>query len=251
MRFLLTLAGLALAGFLAGAAPAEATLIAYYRLDGNANDASGHGLHGTVSGATVASGHTGQGYHFDGSNDYIKLPLNITPSVLPQLTMGAWVRANTADPIRQVISCDNGGFDRSLGIDRRGGGTGWSAFAGSGGVVGWEPVALGAWTFVAVSYDQTTSQVMLYVDGKPHPMTGTMNGSNVATFIGCNPGHGEYFFGTIDDVFFYDEVLTAAQLNEIRVHGVGVDVPEPGSASLLLGGLACALGGLRRRRCKA
>ena len=50
---------------------------------------------------------------------------------MPQVTMVAWVRPDDGSPIKQVISHDHGGYDRSLGIDSRGGGVGWSAFSGS------------------------------------------------------------------------------------------------------------------------
>ena len=54
-------------------------LVAYYPLDelsGNvANDKSGNGLNGTITGATVGqAGKVGKAYSFDGTGDYVALP---------------------------------------------------------------------------------------------------------------------------------------------------------------------------------
>ncbi len=48
-------------------------LVAYYPFDGDAQDHSGNGNHGTVHGATLTTGISGQAYLFDGV-DYIGLP---------------------------------------------------------------------------------------------------------------------------------------------------------------------------------
>lgn len=52
-------------------------IIAYYNLDGNANDSSGHGYNGTLAGnVTFTTGFTGQAASLDG-NSYIRLPDNL------------------------------------------------------------------------------------------------------------------------------------------------------------------------------
>jgi hypothetical protein len=51
-------------------------LVAYYPFDGNANDESGNGNHGTVHGATLTEdrfGNADSAYHFDGVYDYIEI----------------------------------------------------------------------------------------------------------------------------------------------------------------------------------
>ena len=89
--------------------------------------------------ATLTGGHDGgQAYAFDGVDDYITINLDINPDTLPLLTMGAWVQSTALITDlytrQQVISHDNGGYDRTLGIDYRGDGggspPGWSAFSG-------------------------------------------------------------------------------------------------------------------------
>lgn len=226
----------------------HAELIAYYPFDSNyAQNESSYGsiYDGTVSGATWTSGYIGQSYLFNGSSNYIQAAVNINPSNYPRLTMGAWVYATDTTPIRQIISHDNGGFDRSLGIDSRGGG-GWSAFTGST-VLSGIPTSANAWKFVAVVYYQGTSQVMLYVDGVTISTTGTLGTGWDYIRIGSNPSYGEYFKGYIDEVFIYNEALSVSQLDDIRRNGVHPfnAVPEPVTVLLLGLGLV-GLAGVRR-----
>lgn len=58
-------------------ADARAGLIAHYPFDGNADDASGNGNHGTVNGATLTAdrfGITNRAYLFDGVTSFIQVP---------------------------------------------------------------------------------------------------------------------------------------------------------------------------------
>jgi len=231
------------------AAYAEDNLIAYYSFnDGTASDYTGN-FDGTVYGATVTnSGYSGKAFQF--YDDYIQLPLNINPSVYPQLTMGAWVKVDDASPIRQVLSQDDGVYDRSLGIDWRGGG-GWATFKGDGVLAG-IPVTMGAWTFVATAYDQDAQNVMLYVGNANGAQTASGSGSLGSgwafTRIGMNPTFTEYFRGTIDEVFFFNKALSGTELDAIRTCGVR-PVPEPISSALFLFG-AGAFGLKKFRRKK-
>ncbi len=125
-----------------GLKASAATLIAYYPFEGDANDASGNGYNGTVYGATLTNfGHSGQAYYFDGSNDYIDVPLNINPSNYPQLTMGAWVKADSDVNWGTIISHDDGGFDRTINIKVwNNGSKNWQTYSGSGQFLTGSPV---------------------------------------------------------------------------------------------------------------
>lgn len=234
---------------LAAALPARAQLVAYLPLDGDVLDASGHRHTATVTGAApTAAGFRGGAYVFNGTSDYLEISsLDLNPAVHPRLTIGAWVRPSDISPIRQIISHDNGGFDRSLGLDSRGGVAGWSAFAGSG-VLGGEAAVTGDWTFVAVAYDQAASSATLFVNDRVYTLAGSAAVGTGWTYtrIGMNPSFGEYFAGTIDEVFFFSAALTPAQIAVIRTQGV-LAIPEPSTWTLLAGG-AFALALLHRRR---
>lgn len=197
-------------------------LVAYYPFDGDARDYSGNGNHGTNSGAVFVPGRKGQALKFDGVNNYVSAPLNINPDVMPQMTMVAWVKADKVSGT--VISHDNGDFDRTIDIDFRGGGTGWSAFSGSGAVLGYHPVTIGEWVFTAAVYDQNAKKVRLHVDDAVYEKAGTLGPGWQYINIGRNPSFGGYFSGAIDEVRIYNYALSPSEIAALRAevgHGPG------------------------------
>lgn len=204
-------------------------LLAFYSFDaGTAADDSRSGRDGTLSPAApvaTTDGHQGRAFEFGagGTNTFVTAPLDINPVARPALTMGAWVRArNVAGVIRGILSHDDGGFDRTLDVDVRGGsGLRYSAFTG-GGVLGGPPVAADTWTFLAARYDHAAGTVRLDVNGATFAAGGRPGGGRATTTIGRNPGFDAPFVGTIDNVFFFDRALTDAELAEVRSLGAGV-----------------------------
>ena len=197
-------------------------LVAYYSFDGNANDEQGNN-DGTVNGAELTEDRNGvanNAYYFDGDDDRITLPININPDVMPELTITAWVRSDDGEGT--VVSHDRldnaSGFERTFTIDTRGGGTGWSAFAGSASqVIGFIPVEVGEWAFVAVIYDQPNERVKFFVNEQSREGAGFLGDGLSVTTLGTNPGFPAeaYFEGAIDEVRFYDRALSDAEIETI------------------------------------
>lgn len=203
-------------------------LVAYYPFSGNADDESGNRHHGTVYGAVLTEdifGEPNSAYSFNGTSDYISIPVDINPELMPQLTMTAWARADndppSSWPVMQVISHDNGGYDRSFGIDFRGGGAGWSAFSGSGGVLGYHPVEIGKWVFLAVVYDQDAETVTLHVNGSKYKEKGRLGSGYNYCSIGDNsiPHMYEYFAGVIDELRIYNRALSEDEIEALYHFG--------------------------------
>ena len=249
--------GLSLGLMVLLAQPSHAALITHFDFDGGSlTDNAGGVVASAVGGGTSTTGYSGDAWSFSGSN-YLRAGVNVRQDNMPQMTWGAWVRSDSTTSVRQVLSIDDntpGDFDRSIAIDHRGGGgVGWSAFRGpaSGGQVvgsGSRPVTAGQWTFLAASYDETINEMRFYVDNMAAIVASTAFTSGHLFFdIGHNPDHGELFLGAIDEVFVFDEVLSAAQIENIRQNGVAsaVTASEPGSFALV-GVLAFLLA--RRRR---
>lgn len=164
---------------------------------------------------TDRQGREGGALLFDGKS-YLELDLDINPAKRPQLTIAAWVRADSDQPIQQVASHDNGGYDRSLNIDYRGGGRGWSAFAGSGAVLGVKPVRVGEWVFVAGVWDQSARTLRLHVDGDVFEKSGSSGNGTANLRIGMNPGYGEYFKGAMDELWVFDRALAPNEIAALR-----------------------------------
>lgn len=205
-----------------------AALIASYDLDGDLRDGSGQQRQARNEGATPTADRFGKpnGAMLFNGRAFIELPLDINPEAMPQLTFSAWVRADDASPVRQVMSHDNGGFDRSLGIDTRGGGHGWSLFTGSG-VLGYKPVETGRWVFVAGVWDQATGKTRLHVGDAVFERDGRAGGGHGKVSLGRNPSYGEHFIGAIDEVRFHARALSREEITTVARQGASA----PQSAS--------------------
>ena len=174
-------------------------------------------------------GFTGGGFIFDGTQRLVA-PLDINPDQIPELTMGAWVKTSTLSPgLRKVMGHDNGGWDRTIGLDNRNGSFRYTSFIGNGrpvlGTPG--PENIDNWTFLASVYDQSSNQVTVYVDidattigdslvsvteptafGQGHPSV------SIGSLRPDNPAEG--WQGYIDNAFFFDTALSADQITQIR-----------------------------------
>jgi len=178
--------------------------------DGKRKTAYGHD--GILSSGIlpIANGYVGKGLYFHG-NDFVRFDIDINPYVLPQVSMGAWVKTASInskggdgayDLARHLLTHDDGGkgFDRGVGIDSRSGSLGWSAYRGprSGtGVLGALPVKLGEWQFVAVVYDSTAGTVLLYVDGETLKGKSSCAAGNTFLSLGKSSTERVGFHGSI------------------------------------------------------
>jgi len=217
-------------------------LLAFFPFEGNARDASGNDRHGVITGSPQpAPGYQGQAYLFNGTSDYITVPLDINPGKYPKLTMGGWAKTVSGWPGQQLLTHDNGDFDRSIGIDFRGNGIGWSAFCGhTVQVLGAMPAISGQWTFVAATYDQAAQTVKFQVDDMVFTKTGvTLDAGRNQLLIGASPMFLSYFAGVIDNVFVFSDALTDQHLAYICNGGAPAIMtatkrPNPGLLLLLM-----------------
>ena len=71
---------------------------------------------------------------FDGTNQMLMTTIDIGPARMPEGTVITVLRSTTADasPLRKIYGNDNGGFDRTVGLDDRAPGKNFTAFVGTG-----------------------------------------------------------------------------------------------------------------------
>jgi hypothetical protein len=187
------------------------------------DDLSGKNNHGIATGTTSGAprpGKSGYSRNFDGKDDCIRLPIDINGSAFPQLTICVWAKPARNLRMGKIVSNDDGGYDRTLGVDKRGAeGAGdfqWVAFSGSGKVLGSEEIKSLDGVFLAVIYDQRSQEVTLFVDDRKYSKKGGVNTGHRFTNIGSNPSHGDFFDGTLDDLRIYGRALSDEEISIVR-----------------------------------
>lgn len=186
---------------------------AHYSLDGHVRDSSGNGLHGRNAEATPTDdrfGRKGRAMFLDGINDFLILPIDITPYPLKDLTMMAWIKPGGKFSETFIITHDNGGYDRTIsGKEADDGTVYFDAFAGDG-----ERLSVGAnpdengWYFVAVVYEQGRGTVRLHVNGQQETKLGKCGDGYEEIRVGANMHKLEFYRGAIDEIRIYDKALS-------------------------------------------
>ncbi|MDD3875593.1 MAG: T9SS type A sorting domain-containing protein [Bacteroidales bacterium] len=204
--------------------------VAYYPLNGNANDVGINGLNGTTFGnptpTTNLQGVSNSAYEFDGVDDYINIGSSLLLKPSSQVSLALWaynsnwtsftswaaLAGNTASGGYELII--HGSSSTLESQCKRNGTYGITSYALSNLSSGWHHLAF--------TFDGRYS--ILYVDGFSvdtddagavypiqygNPGNSTIIGDEAGT--GSTP-EGDSFTGKIDEVRFYDVALTAQEI---------------------------------------
>lgn len=236
----------------------------YYPFNGNANDESGNGNNGTVSGAVLTEdrfGNSNSAYYFDGNDDYIEVPDNESVSVPCCLSISVWYRYDGKG---------NRDFGRIVGKAWNSLAAPWISYGiylddnsqGNQKVIfeahfsasqksfsSWSITSLevGQWYHLVGVYNPATSFIGIYVNGILESYLPTNNVSLANTTgsfrIGQDQQTGECAKGVIDDIR-----VMARPLTYTEVLALYYEVPPNKEASLDPsfgnGGVAITPGGL-------
>ena len=210
-------------------------LVGYYPFNGNANDASGNGKNGTVSGATLTAnkdGDVNSAYSFDGDQDIITIS-NDDQINNPQITISAMIRPTRYTALEQdqgdnqqvIVSNapqdgwgsgfefktfgetdNNGNQYLSLGVT----GTVNGNFSSQTDNIG---MSLNQWSHVVYTHDD--NNIKFYLNGQlvlseDSPGTNFYNQNPIS--IGSRPSIRHVFSGGIDDVGIWNKILTAEEI---------------------------------------
>jgi hypothetical protein len=193
--------------------------VAHWRLDNNANDASGNGANGTlVSSPTFTTSDKKEGTHavvVNGSTSYLNFdnPQHL-PSGLSPRTISAWAKTTTATGDHVIFSYGTNNSNKAMYIGQRGT-TLWGGGINSSGVDMevanfW---ATNVWHHICLTYDGTNAK--LYADGT---LVLTSAKSWNLALLRCYIGrhvNSLFWGGTIDDVRIYDRALSATEVASI------------------------------------
>jgi hypothetical protein len=158
-------------------------LVAWWPFNGNANDESGNGNNGTVSGATLTTdrfGNPNKAYSFDGSSNYIDCgPLSAIPNTVGDITQSAWILA----PLDQTPYCKMAIMSKRQVITQ-----GWPTIGGGSNGGQSFPVVNQAYFFLnsqnyAAGVANAMHSTSLTNDGNWHLVTGVKSGSNYKLFF--------------------------------------------------------------------
>jgi hypothetical protein len=200
-------------------------LVAYYPFNGNANDASGHGINATNNTATLTAdrfGNANQAYSFNGANSYMGFA-NVPTAQTNNWTISSWIKPASLSQLGTVVSV---GYDSGLS-----GANGFQTCVNSGnsGIAGGYFTAIygGISTYNSgYAFTSTTNWthiVLLRTNGvASFYVNGTQIGGTVSTTphiptaftIGSCAGV-RFFNGAIDDVRIYNRALTPTEVAQL------------------------------------
>ena len=234
---------------------AQNCVIADYRFNGDANDISGNGNHGTVNGATLTTdrfGNPNSAYTFDGVNDYIELT-NSNLVLNGSFTFSTWVTIDDLTPafpdppiISQWQGNNSGERKFTFGYRSSGGAKGVAFYTVSPSnsqkdyyPSNWSPIQ-SDWYNLSVVFSPGIS-VMSYVNGQLHyedtvniPANLIASASPIRIGQFSQGGSGEWWNGKVDDIKIYQCALEPSQIDSIyQAESSPTGVPTPNDFNTL------------------
>ncbi len=203
-------------GGIPGPAMAQTGLVAYYPFNGNANDESGNGKHGTPSGGVTFTtdrfGNPNSAVSFNGTNALITTPeLIFGPNT--GVSVSLWVKANqqpgSPGTTYYFIMSESAAF----GVWQQGNGIGL-AISRPGTNSAWGTITFETWNHFVGTYDGTT--IRAYINGaliKETEWTGPMNDPNNPVTFGEFINY--WWSGSLDDVRIYNRALTNGEILQL------------------------------------
>jgi GH43 family beta-xylosidase len=215
--------------------PQQTNPIVHYQFDGNANDSSGNGLNAVlVNGPAFTTGQVGQAVNFDGSNDYVNLPIGGVINSLNDFTIATWVRLDTTASWRRIFDFGSGTSVNMFLTPTSGSTVRFAITTGGGGaeqrINGTSALPTGTWTHVAVTRSGNTGR--LYVNGTQVGQNTSMTlspaslGNTNQNWLGRSQYSSDgYLDGQIDDFRIYNRALSGSEVQSLANNGGPTPTP--------------------------
>jgi hypothetical protein len=155
---------------------------------------------------------------FDGERNMLMTNVDISPARMPEATVFAAFnsKAEASSPLRKLYGDDNGGYDRAVGLDSRGGDKNYTVFTG-GGVQGYFTLKANE-TYVTA--DQfTKTEFSGWVDGKATltKVAGSWGDALPNLYIGgTGTSYNEPWQGDLAEIVVYGRVLTDQERMQVE-----------------------------------
>ena len=212
-------------------------LVAWWPGNGEPREVIG-GADGRWQGGTAfVQGHVGTAFTFDGVNDLVRAPAQPSLDIgkASGFTVEYWVavsnasrtvthvgwHSGTVPGVRLLQYYPYGALQLHANI--------WDTNGVNHSLIVPGFTAAGLWRHVALTYDKTTCNARVYVDGalRAAGNLGIFEPRTSSDFyLGSTPGEGVYFQGQLDEVSLYSRVLGAQETYEIYAAGQVGNCPK-------------------------
>lgn len=201
-------------------------LVGYWPFNGNANDASGNNLNGTINGATLTAdrfGRTASAYGFNGINNSISINSSPSLQLATNLTISFWMKFTNNGAGGMIICKGNGESAYSVGGTP--GGIGFNHQNVNNMVLS-QPSPSNVWFQMVCTMNGTNARI--YFNGQLNKVgigetLGT--GTGALTIGMINSAQPSYFAGLLDDFRIYNRALSSnevAQLYSVEKGNVNI-----------------------------
>ena len=218
-------------------------LVGWWTMDGpdmltNVADKSGQGNTGNLvhggSGTTTAPGKIGQALSFDGTNDSVSVPINLSGTNVVSVAM--WIYRSSylgTDAVQTEYTSNFSSYNGAFVFD-----TDYNTECPSSGQIAWGThttagynikcytrPSVGAWHHYVLIADMGASsanELSLYIDGalqtstsQPYTVDQTVNFVNSTLYFMSRAGSSIFSPGQLDDVRIYNRALSASEITQL------------------------------------
>jgi hypothetical protein len=199
-------------------------LVGYWPFNGNANDISGNGNNGTVTGATLTTdrfGNTNSAYSFDDNSDYINCGNSSTVNITGSITLSAWINATNFNTENGIIS-KMGGYDLITSANNTIPPLDKIRWLEVGGFLFTNPIQQGTWLHIVATFDLITQTKKVYINGTLFASQAANITSLPTTIENLYIGSHQplivpswSFNGKLDDIGIWNRALTQQEITNL------------------------------------
>lgn len=159
--------------------------------------------------------------NFDGSNDYVSIPVDPAFNVSSAITIEAWINPSKTTGTQDILSKSNATSNNGYIFPRTSDGWKTIEFLANINGYGWKVLKvnygvakLNQWHHVAATYDGL--KMRIFIDGVQageFAFAGSITVNNNPLSLGNQVGFSEYFGGTVDELRVWNRALTGCEIN--------------------------------------
>ena len=221
----------------------DSSLVSWYRMDdlnssGGIVDYIGRNNLTNYNTTQIDNGQFGHGMFFNGTNSYA-VNKNGAIGIGPQVTWSAWINSKTTSGVifgnaywtQNTIYLSSG---KITALPRNSSNFVTLQYSSA--------ISLNTWYYVVMTYDNSTSNATLYVNGLPVSSVSLVNGlaGGYGWTLGCdqfgNDVYQSFFNGSLDDVLVFNRTLNSSEImgiyNATRISYSGINLSD-GSHNLI------------------